>query len=79
MDHLFFRAMRTRAAIATQRPNRRASGSIDTSPPVLLDVATEQGVTARSCLSGYMPIVSRSLPTLPHQFAPLLRAQPVVP
>lgn len=80
MDQLVIREVRARAVVAPlQRPIRTASGSIEASPLVLLDVATEQGVTGRAYLFAYTPVVLRSLLALAEQLAPLLRGQPLVP
>lgn len=80
MEPLVISDIRARAVIAPlQRPIRTASGSIEASPLVLLDVATEQGITGRSYLFAYTPVVLRPLLALAEQFAPLLRGQPVVP
>lgn len=80
MDQLVVSEVRARAVVAPlQRPIRTASGSIEASPLVLLDVATEQGITGRAYLFAYTPLVLRPLLALAAQLAPLLRGQPVVP
>ncbi|WP_128000775.1 enolase C-terminal domain-like protein [Piscinibacter defluvii] len=80
MESLVISDIRARAVIAPLlRPIRTASGSIEASPLVLLDVATEQGITGRSYLFAYTPVVLRPLLALAEQVAPLLRGQPVVP
>lgn len=80
MDHLVVTDIRARAVVAPlQRPIRTASGSIEASPLVLLDVATEQGITGRAYLFAYTPVVLRPLLALAEQLAPLVRGQPVVP
>lgn len=80
MNLLTVRDIRARAVIAPlRRPIRTASGSIDASPLLLLDVVTEQGITGSAYLFAYTPIVLRSLRSLVDHLAPLLRGQPVVP
>ena len=80
MDHLVISDFRARAVVAPlPRPIRTASGSIEASPLVLLDVATEQGVTGRAYLFAYTPLMLRPLVALAYELAPLLRGQPVVP
>ncbi|TFZ04548.1 enolase C-terminal domain-like protein [Ramlibacter rhizophilus] len=80
MDHLVISDIRARAVVAPlSRPIRTASGSIDASPLVLLDVTTGQGVTGRAYLFVYTPLALQPLLALSAQLAPLLRGQPVVP
>jgi mandelate racemase len=80
MDHLVISELRARAVVAPlRRPIRTASGSIEASPLVLLDVFTEQGVTGRAYLFAYTPVVLRPLLALAEQLGPPLRGQPVVP
>lgn len=80
MDHLVITDVRARAVVAPlRRPIRTASGSIEASPLVLLDVATEQGVTGRAYLFAYTPVALQPLLALARQLAPLLRGQLVVP
>ena len=72
--------IRARTVIAPlQRPIRTASGAIEASPLVLLDVVTDQGVTGSAYLFAYTPLMLRPLRALIDQVAPLLRGQPVVP
>jgi mandelate racemase len=80
MDPLVATDVRARAVVAPlQRPIRTASGSIDASPLLLLDVATEQGITGRAYLFAYTPLVLRPLLALAAQLAPMLRGKPLVP
>jgi len=72
--------IRARAVIAPlRRPVRTASGAIDASPLLLLDVLTEQGVTGSAYLFAYTPLMLQPLHALVDQLVPLLRGQPVVP
>jgi mandelate racemase len=72
--------VRARAVIAPlSRPVRTASGAIDASPLLLLDVHTEQGITGSAYLFAYTPTVLTPLRSLVEQLAPMLRGQPVVP
>jgi mandelate racemase len=80
MDPLVISDIRARAVVAPlRRPIRTASGSIEASPLVLLDVATEQGVTGRAYLFAYTPLALPPLLALAGQLAPLLRGRPLVP
>lgn len=80
MSLLTVRDVRARAVIAPlARPIRTASGAIDASPLVLLDVLTEEGVTGRAYLFAYTPLMLRPLMALVDQVRPLLVGQPLVP
>lgn len=80
MEQLIISDVRARAVVAPlRRPIRTASGSIEASPLVLLDVATEQGITGRAYVFAYTPVVLPPLRALAGQLAPLLRGQTVVP
>ncbi|MEZ5646086.1 MAG: enolase C-terminal domain-like protein [Burkholderiaceae bacterium] len=80
MEHLIITDVRARAVVAPlRRPIRTASGSIEASPLVLLDVFTEQGITGRSYLFGYTPHVLASLLSLADRLGSLMRGQSVVP
>lgn len=80
MDTLLIRDLRARAVIAPlRRPIRTASGSIEASPLLLLDVLTAQGITGRAYLFAYTPLVLKPLMALVEPLASLLRGQPAVP
>ena len=80
MDTLLIRDLRARAVIAPlRRPIRTASGSIEASPLLLLDVLTAQGITGRAYLFAYTPLVLTPLMALVEPLASLLRGQPAVP
>jgi mandelate racemase len=80
MDRLLITDIRARAVVAPlQRPIRTASGSIEASPLVLLDVCTDRGITGRAYLFAYTPLALRPLLALADQLTPLLRGQPVAP
>ena len=65
MDSLLIRDIRARAIVAPlTRPVRTASGSVDVSPLILMDVLTEQGVTGSAYLFGYTPVTLRPLLSL---------------
>ena len=54
---LIIESLKARAVLAPlARPIRTASGTIPAAPLVLIDVATEQGVTGRAYLFGYTPL-----------------------
>lgn len=80
MESLTLRELRARALVAPlRRPIRTASGAVDASPLVLLDVLTEQGVTGSAYLFAYTPLVLKPIVELVDQLAPSLRGQAVVP
>lgn len=80
MDPLVIADLRARAVVAPlKRPIRTASGSIDASPLVLLDLSTHQGITGRAYLFAYTPVALQPLLALAAQLTPLLRGQPLVP
>ncbi|WP_425258958.1 enolase C-terminal domain-like protein [Rubrivivax sp. RP6-9] len=80
MEQLVITDVRARAVVAPlRRPIRTASGSIEASPLVLLDVETEQGVTGRAYLFAYTPVALSPLLALAAQLGPMLRGQSVVP
>ena len=80
MSPLTLRDIRARAVIAPlARPIRTASGAIEASPLVLLDVLTEEGITGRAYLFAYTPLMLKPLMALVAQVTPLLQGQPVVP
>lgn len=74
------RDIRARAVIAPlARPIRTASGAIEASPLVLIDVLTNEGVTGSAYLFAYTPTMLKPLMALVEQVTPLLMGQPVVP
>jgi len=80
MSPLTLRDIRARAVIAPlARPIRTASGAIEASPLVLLDVLTEEGITGRAYLFAYTPLMLKPLMALVEQVTPVLKGQPVVP
>jgi mandelate racemase len=80
VDRLTLHDVRARAVLAPlRRPIRTASGAIEASPLVLLDVSTREGITGSAYLFAYTPLMLRPLLELVQQLGPLLRGQPVVP
>ena len=80
MDSLLIRDIRARAIVAPlARPVRTASGSVDVSPLILLDVLTEQGVTGSAYLFGYTPVTLRPLLSLIDEIKSDLIGKTVVP
>lgn len=80
MSPLTLRDIRARAVVAPlARPIRTASGAIEASPLLLIDVLTEEGVTGSAYLFAYTPTMLKPLMALVEQLTPLLRGQPVVP
>ena len=77
---LSIRDIRARAVIAPLvRPVRTASGSLEVSPLLLLDVITDQGITGSAYLFGYTPVTIKPLMALLDQIKPELVGKPVVP
>lgn len=77
---LTIRSLDARAAIAPlARPLRTASGEIPAAPLLLIDVATEEGVTGRAYLFAYTRLMLRALKCLVEDLAPLLGGKPVAP
>ena len=80
MDSLLIRDIRARAIVAPlTRPVRTASGSVDVSPLILMDVLTEQGVTGSAYLFGYTPVTLRPLLSLIDEIKPDLIGKTVAP
>lgn len=80
MPELTIQDLRARAVSAPlARPIRTASGAIEVSPLLLLDLQTVQGVTGSAYLFAYSPAMLGPLRALVDQLAPLLRGQAVVP
>ena len=61
------------------RPIRTASGSLPSAALVLIDVATEQGITGRSYIFGYTPVTLRALTALVGDLAPVVEGRTAVP
>ena len=80
MNSLIISDIRARAVVAPlTRPVRTASGSVDVSPLILLDVLTEQGITGHAYLFGYTPLTLKPLMSLLEQIKPELIGQACVP
>lgn len=80
MSPLIISRILARPVIAPlHRPIRTASGAIEASPLLLLDVHTEQDITGSAYLFAYAPMMLRPLQALVEQLAPLLIGQPLVP
>jgi mandelate racemase len=72
-DSLTIRSLTARAVVAPlARPLRTASGEIPAAPLLLIDIATEQGITGRAYLFGYTKVTLRALKALTEDLAPLL-------
>jgi mandelate racemase len=77
---LAIRSLKARAVIAPlSRPLRTASGAIPAAPLLLIDIATEEGVTGSAYLFGYTRVTLRALQALVEDLAPLLVGKPVAP
>lgn len=79
-DALTIRSLKARAVIAPlARPLRTASGEIPAAPLLLIDIATDEGVTGSAYLFGYTRVTLRALQSLVEDLAPLLAAKPAAP
>lgn len=77
---LTIRSLAARAVIAPLfRPLRTASGEIPAAPLLLIDLATNEGVTGLAYLFGYTRVTLRALQALVEGLAPLLAGKPVAP
>jgi mandelate racemase len=77
---LTIRSLSARAVIAPlARPLRTASGEIPAAPLLLIDIATEQGVTGRAYLFAYTKVTLRALKALIEDIAPLLAGKACAP
>jgi len=77
---LTIRSLTARAVVAPlARPLRTASGEIPAAPLLLIDLATEEGVTGRAYLFGYTKVTLRALKALTEDLASLLVGKPVAP
>jgi mandelate racemase len=80
MERLTIRSVAARAVrTPLARKVRTASGVIEESPLVLLDVLTEQGITGRAYLFGYTPMTLKPLVCLIEQLQAELVGARVVP
>ena len=80
MNSLIISDISARAVVAPlPRPVRTASGSVDVSPLILLDVVTEQGITGHAYLFGYTPVTLKPLMSLLEQIKPELIGKACVP
>ena len=79
-EHLTIRSLRARPVVVPlQRAVRTAVGTIEAAPLVLIDVATEEGVTGRSYLFGYTRPALGPLVRLVEELDAELKGQAVVP
>src|SRR5215217_4921567 len=77
---LTVKSLDTRAVVVPlARPLRTASGEIPASPLLLMDIATDKGITGRSYLFGYTALTLRALSALAKDLSPLLVNKPVAP
>lgn len=77
---LTIRSLSARAVVVPfARPLRTASGEIPAAPLLLLDLATEDGITGRAYLFAYTRLALRALKCLAEDLAPLLDGKPVAP
>jgi mandelate racemase len=77
---LTIRDIKARAVLAPlKRAVRTAVGAIPSSPLVLIDLTTEQGVAGRSYIFGYTAVTLGPLVRLIDEIAAELRGKPAVP
>ena len=77
---LGIRSVTARAVNAPiSRPVKTAVGSIESAPLVLIDVATDQGVTGRAYIFAYTPLTLKPLVHLIHEIGRDLIGQAVAP
>jgi mandelate racemase len=77
---LRIRGVRARGLdLAPARPVETAAGVMRTTPLVLIDLATEEGITGRSYLRCYTPVALRALVQLVANLAELVVGDPVDP
>jgi mandelate racemase len=80
MTDLTIRSLNARAVVAPlARPLRTASGEIPAAPLLLIDVATQEGITGHAYLFGYTKVTLRALKALTEDLAPLLEGKPCAP
>lgn len=80
MTHLTIRSIQARAVIVPlARPVRTASGAVDVSPLILLDVITDEGITGSAYLFAYTPAMLKPLMALVGEVGPELVGLPLVP
>lgn len=74
------RSVTTRAVVVPlKRPVKNAFGVIDSGPLVLIDVATDQGVTGRAYLFAYTKLTLKPLAYLVEEIGRELAGKPVAP
>jgi mandelate racemase len=77
---LIVRGIKARAVVAPmKRPVRTAVGTIPAAPLVLIDLATEQGITGRAYLFAYTPAALPPLVRFIEKVAPELEGKAVAP
>jgi mandelate racemase len=77
---LTLRGLRARPVnVPLARPLRTAGGQVSTAPLVLIDLETAEGVTGRSYIFGYTPLVLGPLAGLLAGLGAALKDQPLVP
>ena len=80
MTYLTIRSIQARPVIVPlARSVRTASGSIDVSPLILLDVVTDEGITGSAYLFAYTPMMLKPLMALVEEVKLKLIGQPLVP
>lgn len=80
LPSLTLQSLRVRAVqVPLSRPLQTAGGLIQSSPLVLLDLQTREGVTGCSYLFSYTPVALRPLAVLLENLLPLLQGETVAP
>jgi mandelate racemase len=79
-SNLSIRDVTARAVVAPiARPIKTAVGTIPAAPLVLIDIATDQGVTGRTYLFGYTPLTLTALVHLVHEIGRGMKGKQVAP
>src|SRR5262245_3251487 len=80
LPHLTLRELRARPVQAPLKlPLQTSGGTVRSAPLVLIDLATEEGVTGRAYLFCYTPLVLKPVVQLLHNLSELLRGDAVAP
>ena len=78
--HLTIRSVRARAVVAPiARPVKNAFGVIAAAPLVLIDVATDQGITGHSYIFAYAPLTLKPLVLLIEEIGRDLTGKAIAP
>ena len=72
--------LRARAVmVPVDPPVQTAAGAVDTAPLVLVDLATDAGVTGRAYVLAYLPLAAAPTAALVNNMEPLVKGMPLAP